>query len=170
MATTFSVGSGDYIRPWRNCDIKHFPEDATQTFVKGDPLIIGGAGVENKVKIASDNPTAAIVGIAAEDASGVTGNKVAVYVARGDAEFLVRTISSDPVDFTDIGAARAIQADGTNSIWVVDTTDAGNDSVVIQEYRNPETREVQTAEGDSSVWAVVRFVPGATIWGPGAGT
>lgn len=169
MATTFSVSSGDYMRPWRNCDIKHFPEDASQTFKKGEVLIQGGAGLENKVKIASDNPTSAIVGVAAEDASGVTGQKVAVYVARGDAEFIVRTISTDAVDFSDIGTARAIEKDATNVIWVADTSDAGNDSIVIQEYRDPSTREVQTTEGDSSVWAVVRFVPGATVWGPGAG-
>lgn len=169
MATTFAVGSGDYMRPWRNCDIKHFPEAASQTFKKGEVLIQGGAGVENQVRVASDNPTAAIVGVAAEDASGTTGQKVAVYVARGDAEFIVRTISTDPVDFSDIGTARAIEKDATNVIWVTDTSDAGNDSVVIQEYRDPGTREAQTTEGDSSVWAVVRFAPGATVWGPGAG-
>lgn len=170
MATTFSVSSGDYMRPLRNAVIRHFPEDASQSFKKGDPLIQGGAGVENRVKVASDNPTAAIVGVAAEDASGVTGTKIAVYLPRGDAEFIIRTISSDPVDFSDIGAARAIQADATNTIWVVDTTDASNDSVVIQEYLSPNDKNVQATEGDSSVWAVVRFVPGATVWGPGAGT
>lgn len=169
MATTFSVGSGDYARPWRNVEIKHFREAASQSFKKGEVVINGGAGVEDEVKVASDNPTAAILGIAAEDASGTQGTKIAVYLARPSAEFLMRTIDADAVDFSDIGTARAVQKDTTNVIWVVDTADAGNDSVVIQEYRNPTTREVQDVEGDTSVWAVVRFAPNATIWGAGDG-
>ena len=168
MATTFTVGAGDFMRPYRNCEVKHYPEDASQSFKMGEPVIIGGAGVENKIKISGDNPTAAIVGVALADASGVTGAKVPVALARADAEFLMRTIDADPVDFSDIGTARAIQKDATNVIWVVDTADASNDSVVIMEYRNPNTREIQVAEGDTSVWAVVRFNPGATIWA-GAG-
>jgi hypothetical protein len=169
MATTFVVDAGDIMRPWRNCEVKHFPEDASQTFKMGEPLIAGGAGLENKVKISADNPTAALVGVALADATGVTGAKVPVALFKGGAEFLIRTIDADAVDFSDIGTARAIQKDATNVIWVVDTADASNDSVVVLEYRNPNTKEIQTVEGDTSVWAVVRAVPGATIWGPGAG-
>ena len=164
MATVFVVGSGDYARPYKNVRVQHFPEDASQTFKRGEVVIAGGAGLENKVKIAADNPTAAILGIAAADASGVTGAMVPVWLATNDAEFIIRTIDADTVDFTDIGALRAVQKDATNVIWVVDTADAGNDSVLVLQYLNPTTRNVQTVEGDTSVWAVVKFTPAATIW------
>ncbi len=169
MATTYTISAGDTVRPWRHCEIKHFREGASQSFVAGEPVIQGGAGVEDEIKVAADNPTAAIIGIAAEDASGTQGTKIAVYLARGAAEFLIRTLASDAVDFSDIGAARAIQKHASLALWVVDTTDAGNDAVVILEYRNPTTKEVQNVEADFAVWAVVRFQPGATVYGPGAG-
>jgi hypothetical protein len=76
-------------------------------------------------------------------------------------------VASDAVDFTDRGACRALQAHASLAIWVVDTTDAGNDSVVIEDYLNPVTMASQTAEGDSEVYAVVHFDPKATIYGAG---
>jgi hypothetical protein len=167
MATTFVPSAGNIMRPFGKCEIKHYPEDASQTFKRGYPVILGGAGLENKVKVAADNPTSAIVGVAAEDASGTTGNKVAVWLAKPELKFQVTTVASDPVDFTDIGSLRALQAHASLAIWVVDTTDAGNDSVVIEHYRNPVTNEYQTAEGDSEVTAIVHFTPGATIFGTG---
>lgn len=167
MATTFTPSAGNIMRPYGNVRIKHFPEDASQTFKRGYPVILGGAGLENKVKVAADNPTAAIVGVAAEDASGVTGNKVAVWCADPRTKFIVTTVAADAVDFTDIGSCRALQAHATLAIWVVDTTDAGNDSVVVESYLNPVTMEVQSAEGDLEVYAVVHFDPKATIYGAG---
>ena len=165
MASLGGVSSGDYIRPFRNCTLRHFPEDATQTFVKGDPLIQGAAGVEHKVKIAGDNPTSAIVGIAAEDATGTTGNKVAVWLAEPHAEFIGRGDATDTVDFTDIGAKRPLEIDATNDIWRVETDDAGNDCVVVLQFRDPVTREVLTAEGGTDPLIVFRFVEAATVYG-----
>ena len=164
MATTFAVSSKDYARPWKNVRIQHFPEGASSTFKRGEVVIKGGAGVENRVIIAADNPTSAVLGIAAADASGTTGAKVPVWLATPEAEFIIRTISTDPVDFTDIGTLRAVEKDATNVIWVVDTSDASNDSVVCLQYLDPRTKEVQTTEGDTSVWVVIKFVPAATVW------
>jgi hypothetical protein len=167
MATTFTPSAGNIIRPYGRSKVKHFPEAASQTFKRGYPVIMDAASTENRIKVAADNPTAAIVGIAAEDASGTTGNKVAVWLAKPEYQFLVTTVASDPVDFTDRGACRALQAHASLAIWVVDTTDAGNDSVVIEDYINPVTMELQSTEGDSEVYAVVHFDPKATIYGAG---
>lgn len=167
MATTFTPSAGNIMRPYGKVRLKHFPEAATQSFKRGYPVIMDAASTENRIKVAADNPTAAIVGVAAEDASGTTGNKVAVWCADPNTKFIVTTVASDAVDFTDRGSCRALQAHASLAIWVVDTTDAGNDSVVIEEYLNPVTMETQTAEGDSEVYALVHFDPKATIYGAG---
>lgn len=168
MATTFVPSAGNIIRPYGKAEVRWYPEDASQTFKAGYPLIQGGAGLENKVKVASDNPTTAIVGIAAADASGVTGALVPVWIAKPELKFIVTTVAADAVDFTDIGACRALQAHASLAIWVVDTTDAGNDSVVPEMYLNPSTMQRQTTEGDFEVYAVVHFDPKATIFGAGS--
>lgn len=162
---TFAMGTGDHFRPLGKCRIKHYPEDAGQSFKIGEPLIAGAAGVENKVKKASDNPTAAIVGIAAADASGVTGALVPVWCAEPHQLFVGRTVAGDGLDYSDIGTARAIQAHGTlTTTWVVDTTDAVNDSVSVRYYRSPD-QSVALAEGDIQAEVVFTFVPAATVWG-----
>ncbi len=167
MATTFVPSAGNIMRPYGKCEVRWFPEGASSTFKAGAPVIMGGSGVENRIIVASDNPTAAIVGVAAADASGVTGALVPVGLAKPENRFIVTTVASDAVDFSDRGTCRALQAHASLAIWVVDTTDAGNDSVVIEEYLNPTTMERQTAEGDSEVYAVVHFDPKATIFGAG---
>lgn len=167
MATTYTPSAGNIMRPWGRSRIRHFPEAASQTFKRGYPVIMDSASTENRIKVSADNPTAAIVGIAAEDASGTTGNKVAVWCADPDKRFIVTTVAADAVDFTDRGSARALQAHATLAIWVVDTTDAGNDSVVVEDYLNPVTMELQTAEADLEVYAIVHFDPKATIFGAG---
>jgi hypothetical protein len=165
MAITYAVSAGDIMRPLEGHRIKHFPEDASQTFQIGDLLIQGGAGLENKVKVASDNATAAIVGVAMEAATGVTGNKVAVACAEPQVLFVARAVASDACDFTDIGTARALQVHGTYThLWVVDTTDAGNDSAIVKYYR-PPYGTTPVAEGDFEMEVVFTFKEAATIWG-----
>lgn len=167
MATTFTPSAGNIIRPYGKCEIRHYPEDASQTFKAGYPVIIGGAGLENKCKVAATLPTAGLIGIAAADASGTTGALVPVYLAKPENKFIVTTVAADAVDFTDIGSARSLKAHASLTIWVVDTTDAGNDSVVVEGYLNPQTMQRQTAEGDLEVYAIVHFDPKATIFGAG---
>lgn len=167
MATTFVPSAGDICRPYGKSELKHYPEAASQTFKRGEPVILDAASNENRIRVASDNPTAAIVGFAAADASGVAGTRIPVWKAKPELKFMMRTVASDAVDFSDIGTARAIQKHASLAIWVVDTTDAGNDSVVVEHYLNPNTMELQTSEGDSEVYAVVHFDPKATIFGAG---
>lgn len=76
-ATTFTVSGGDSVRPYSQgagtVRILSFPEFASQTFVPGDLLIAGGTGAHknNQVKLAANNPTAAIIGFAVHGATGV---------------------------------------------------------------------------------------------------
>lgn len=160
-----AITSESKIRPFRNVEIRHFPEDAAQSFKRGEVLIKGGAGVENKVKVAADAPTAAIVGIAAEDASGTTGNKVAVYLAKPEAEFLGYIDGTDAVDFTDIGVPKALEDQTAEEVWTVETDNDAADSVVPIEYRDVTTKQVLTAEGGTEALVVFRFIRAATIFG-----
>ncbi len=167
MATTFTPSAGNIIRPYGRCKVKHYPEAASQSFKRGYPIILDAASNENRIRVSADNPVAALVGIAAADASGVTGAMCPVWLAKPEYQFMVTTVASDAVDFTDIGSCRALQAHASLTIWVVDTTDAGNDSVVVEHYINPVTMEMQTTEGDFEVYAIVHFDPKATIFGAG---
>lgn len=167
MATTFVPSAGDIIRPYGRCKVKHYPEDATQTFKRGYPVILGGAGVENKIKVAANDPTAAIVGIAAADASGTTGAMCPVWLAKPEYQFIARTIAATAVDFTAKGVVKALEAHATLAIWVVDISDSGNDSVVIEDFYDPITNTMQTVEGDFETNVVFHFDPKATIFGAG---
>lgn len=167
MATTFTPSVGNSIRPYGRCKIKHFPEDATQTFKRGYPVILGGAGLENKIKVASNDPTAAIVGIAAADASGTTGAMCPVWLAKPEYQFQGTTIAGTAVDFTARGVCKALEAHASLAIWVVDISDSGNDSVVVEDFLNPITNELQTTEGDFETTVVFHFDPKATVFGAG---
>lgn len=167
MATTFVPGNGDIMRPCGRCEIRHYPEAASQTFKAGYPVILDAASNENRIKVSADAPTAAIVGVACVDASGTTGTMIPVWVAKPELKFQMRTVASDPVDFSDIGTARSIKKHASLSIWVCDTTNAGADSVVVEKYHDPNTNALQTAEGDSEVNVIVHFDPKATVFGAG---
>ncbi len=167
MATTFVPSAGDAIKPYGKCQIKHYPEDASQTFKRGYPVILGGAGVENKIKVSGTDPVAALVGIAAADASGVTGAMCPVWLAKPELKFVGRTIAGTTVDFTAIGSCVALEAHASLAIWVVDISDAGHDAVVVEHFINPDTQAYQTVEGDSEANVVFHFDPKATIFGAG---
>jgi hypothetical protein len=124
MATTFVPSAGDICRPYGKCKVFHYPEAASQTFKRGEPVILDAASNENRIRVASDNPTAAIVGFAAADATGTTGSMIPVWLAKPEYQFIMRTVASDAVDFSDIGTCRAIQKHASLAIWVVDTTDS----------------------------------------------
>ncbi len=167
MATTFGTSAGDVIRPWGKSEIRHYPEAASQTFKRGEPVILGAAGVENRIRVASDDPVGSIVGVAAEDASGVTGTKIGVYLAKPELKFLIKTLAAAAIDFTALGSCVAIEKHATLAIWVADVADAGHDAIVLEEFLNPITMQVQTTEGDFEVYAIVHFDPKATVFGAG---
>jgi hypothetical protein len=158
MATTFNVGSGDYVRPYRNVRIQHFPEAASQTFKRGEPLIMDAAGTENRVRIASTSPTTLIVGIAAADASGVTSTMIPVWCATQDAEFKITGKAAQAMDYTDLGVGLEIEKDATNVIWIVDNTNTSADALV------PLSILAPAVQGDFRGYYVVRFAAAASYW------
>lgn len=171
MATTFAVSSGDHIRPFRNCKVRHFPVAVSQTIVRGAAVKLAGAGLENRIKIGVVTETSGYVGIAAESiTTTATHNpvtdKIAVWMATPEAEFIGRTVSDDAVDFSDIGVNVALDIDATNAIWVVETDDVTAEVVTVLGYRNPITNNVQATEGDTSALCVFKFMPGASIFIP----
>lgn len=170
--STFAVGSGDYILPWRNARLAEYPVAVSQTVLKGSVLKMAGAGLENRVILSTDSTTSGIVGVAME-AITTTGthnaatDKVLVALATPDAEFIARTVADDAVDFTDLGVNVSLEIDATNSITRVETDDVTNETVKVLEYLDPFTRNRLTAEGDVNALAVFKFIPGATVFGVG---
>lgn len=159
MATTYSVGSGSYIRPYRNVRIQHFPEAASQSFKRGEPLIMDAASNENRVRVASNQPTTLIVGIAAADASGVTSTMVPVWLATFDAEFIAVGKTLQAMDYTDLSVGLALLKDATNVIWYIDNSDTTHDAVVPLQIKAP------AVQGDFQGYYIFRFAIAATIYG-----
>lgn len=172
MATTFGVGSGDYIQPWNKPVLKEFPVGVSQTVLKGSVLQKGGAGVENRVILSTDTVTSGIVGVAMEaitttSTHNAATDKVLVALAVPGAQFAARTVADDAVDFSDIGVRVSLEIDATNGITRVETDDVTNETVRVLEYRNPVTRDKQATEGDTNALCIFTFIPGATIFGEG---
>lgn len=169
MATTFTRSTGDIFRPYGRDEVRWYPMAASQSFKMGEPVILDSASTENRIKVSADNPTANIVGVAAANASDcansdgtTTAAMCPVWIAKPHLSFRIQTFNTDAIDYTDIGTARALQVHATlANTWVVDTSDAGNDSVVIERY-------LEGVEGDFAGIAQVHFQPAATIWGVGA--
>jgi hypothetical protein len=104
MATTFTVGGGDAVRPYSQAAgsvrILSFPEAASQTFVPGELLINQGTGSNknNQVKQSGNNPTAGIIGFAVHGATGVefTGWSGAGKGGRGSRTDVSALTAGDP--------------------------------------------------------------------------
>ncbi len=170
MATTFTRSAGDILRPYGRSEIRHYPMAASQVFLAGEPLILDAASTENRVRVASDNPTTAgtVVGVAAASAAScanadgtTTAAMVPVWLAKPHLSFQVQTFNTDAIDYSDINSLRALQTHATYThTWVVDTSDAGNDCVVIERY-------LEGVEGDLAGIAQVHFEPRVTVWGSG---
>lgn len=117
---TFTVSSGNYIRPVQGGKIKYFKEAPSQTFKIGDPLILGTDSDEgDQVKISGADP-AAITGIAAEAASGVEDTLIGVWVPTPDTEFIIWVESGETIDRDAVGDEFGIVADATYTIWRLD--------------------------------------------------
>ena len=172
MATTYTVSSGDYMRPFGEYEIAEFPVGVSQTVLQGSVLQKGGAGVENRVILSTDSVTSGIVGVALEAITttathNAKTDKVLVALAKPGTKFIARTVADDAVDFSDIGVNVSLEIDATNSITRVETDDVTNETVKVLRYITPGTNEVQATEGDTSVWCVFQFIPGATVFGTG---
>lgn len=129
---TFTVSSGDFVRPYKGrAKIKHFYVDTSQTIVVGDLLVLSTDSDEgNRVKKASADPTTdrAIVGFAA--AAITTGathvaatDRIPVWIASGEAEFVVRAQDTGTLDNDDVSVEYGIVNDSTNGIWRLDRSE-----------------------------------------------
>ena len=123
---TLTVTSSDYARPYRNVRLGVFPEAASQSFVKGDLLVLCTTTDKgNQVKVASADPTTdrAIVGFAAQAATGTTDSNIYVWQADPMAEFLIHCQDGGAIDNDDISVQYGIVRDTTNGIWRLDRTE-----------------------------------------------
>ena len=59
-----------------------------------------------------------------------------------------------------------LEIDATNSITRVQTDGVTYETVVVLEYRNPTTGNLQTSEGDTNALCIFKFLPGASIFIP----
>lgn len=131
---TIPVGQGSFMRPYRRVRTRAFPEAASQSFIRGDVLVLQTtADKGNQVKKAGADPTTGIVGVAAEDASGTENNKVLVYLADDEAEFVAHCQDAGVLDADDIGDTFSVVEDAANKIWRVDRSDTGNAVVRVLE-------------------------------------
>lgn len=131
---TIAVSSGNFIRPYRNVRMRQFPVKVSQTILVGDPIILDTTTDKgNRVAKAGTDPTTdrAVVGFAAEAITttatfNAATDKVNVWVATQDAEFLVHCEDAAAIDNDDIGVEYGIVADATNSIYRLDRSDTTN--------------------------------------------
>lgn len=111
-------------------------EAAGQSWKKGAVLIESSG----KVAIASADPTSAILGVAAGDASGVTDAKCLFYPARPgmvfEATYEDETNENHALVQGDLYTNHALQVD-SNGIWYVDENDTSNTAVVIVGHKDP---------------------------------
>lgn len=120
------VGKGSFIRPHRRVRMRAFPEDSSQTFIVGDPIILSADSDEgNYIKIAGADPATdrSFIGFAAQAATGVKGTMISVWLATGDAEFIGHIEGTTAIDNDMISTELGIVADATYLIWRVDSTE-----------------------------------------------
>jgi hypothetical protein len=128
---TFTAGAGDGFRPYRNTRIMYFLEGATQTFKPGH-IVILSAG---KIVKAATAAVAAIVGVAAEAASGVTDRKIGVYMADENTEYQARVQDTGALALANIGTQYGLTLDAAagRDIFRVNLADTTNKAVVVTE-------------------------------------
>jgi hypothetical protein len=93
-----------------------FPEAAGQTFEVGVPVVLSAAGTVQEAA----SPAASIVGVAAVNASGVTGRAAQVWIANDDTIFAV--VMPGGVQ-ADIG--KLVTVKKTGALWTADRATAG---------------------------------------------
>ena len=112
--------SANCIVPYRLTRNAHFEEGASQSFAYGHVVVLSSGQL---VKGGSDPTANTVVGVASEDATGVQGTKIGVYVATEDAEFLGNVQDTGTLALALIGTQVGLVLDGTNDIFRVDLSD-----------------------------------------------
>lgn len=128
---TVSVSAKSYVRPYRNPRTRQFLVDVSQTIVIGDLIVLGTDSDEgNRVKKAGADPTTdrKILGFAAEAITTTsthdsTTDKLLVWLATQDAEFIAHCEDAAAIDNDDISTEYGMVNDATNGIWRVDRSE-----------------------------------------------
>jgi hypothetical protein len=128
---TISVSSGSYIRPYRNVRVRRFPVAVSQTILVGDPIILSTTtDLGQRVAKAGTDPATdrSFIGFACEAITTTSTyvaatDKVLVWLATQEAEFLVHCENAAAIDNDDIGVEYGIVADATNLIYRLDRSE-----------------------------------------------
>ena len=134
---THTVGPNDYIRPYRGpVRTRAFKEEASQSFRYG-AVVVQDASTKDEVEEAGSDPTARILGVAAEAAGGVADVKRLVYLAEPGVEFVARVQDTGTLAAANVGTEYGLVKDGTNNIWRVDLSETSNTNVIVTELIDP---------------------------------
>jgi hypothetical protein len=157
---TIPVGAGSYLRPVNIARVRtgRWRVDASQTVDVGDILVLSADSDEgNRVKVAGADPTTdrAIVGVAAQAKTTTSSptypaDEVIVWLATGDAEFLVHCEDAAAIDHDDISVEYGAVLDATNNIWRLDRTETSAKVFRVLKLRD--------AHGDVNGRLIVQFV------------
>lgn len=160
---SFVVGTGNYIRPYRNCRIRPFKEAASQTFKVGDPVILQTTAAKgDEVKISAADPTTGTVaGIAMAAASGTEGTIIPVAMLDEQGEFVAHIQDAATLDVNNIGVDYGIVADSTNAIWRLDNTETTSKVFcVVALGPKPDGSGGMCAHGDTNGTYIVKSARG----------
>jgi hypothetical protein len=134
-------------------EVRMFPETASEDFHAGTPVkLTAGAGT---VETAEDGTTG-FLGIAMQDASGVTAALVPVMICRPETNIVARCtvagVATAPSTALTRGVAYDFYIDGTDFWFGIDSATGG--PVAVFESR------INDANGDETVWGNFRLLPG----------
>ncbi len=131
---TLSVSAKDYIRPiGGNLRTKSYKEEASQTFKLG-AVVICDSTDKDQVETAGADPTAAILGIALQDATGTADTPILVGLAEPGVEFVARVQDAGTLAVGNLGTDYGMVYDSTNTIWRVDLSETTNKNVTVTAF------------------------------------
>lgn len=126
---TLNVTSRSYARPIRFSRLAYFPEAAGQSFKVGQLV---GIAAGQAVAGATDPTAGTLLGLAAEAATGVTGNMVGIWMADQNAEFIAHLQDTGAIAAADLGTLYGVVVDAAKgNILRVDKSDTTNTRVVV---------------------------------------
>ena len=128
-------------------------EKAGQSFKAGCPLkLTTTAGTVEIVTAAA----CGFVGIALEDASGVTSAEIKVQICRPDTPIVARVSSGGTLEVPSTAMITGVAYDlylDANSVVTVDSASPGNATLIYE-------RPIFDVNGDETYWGIFRILPG----------
>lgn len=126
---TLLVTAKNIARPVRFSRLAYYGEAAGQSFKLGALVSVAAGLVAAGV---TDPAAGVVIGLAAENATGVTGNQVGVWVADQNTEFIANVQDTGVLAQADVGALYGVVVDAAKgNILRVDKSDTTNTRVVV---------------------------------------